>query len=344
MDEEELLFPFVDIVGQNDMKRALMLNMIDPRIGGVLIRGDKGTAKSTTVRSLVNIMPSTMSSKGCRFHCSVGSTRDMCPRCRELYERGELMVESRRMTVVELPLNATEDRIAGSLDIENMLTTGERRFESGVLAQANGNLLYIDEVNLLDDHIVDLLLDAAAMGRNYVEREGISFTHPARFILVGTMNPEEGNLRPQLLDRFGMCVDISGDADPDVRMDVIKRRLSFDSDPEAYMESCRERTDELRERIDNARRIIGEVTVSDRIIHTVAVLAIRFGMEGHRADIAMIRAAKANAALEGRVDVEIGDIRSTAGLVLRHRLNGGPFEERAFNQDELDGFLRSYSS
>lgn len=244
------------------------------------------------------------------------------------------------MEVVELPLNATEDRISGSLNIEEILASGKKKYEPGILAQANNNLLYIDEINLLDDHIVDLLLDSAAMGRNYVEREGISFSHPAKFILVGTMNPEEGSLRPQLLDRFGMCVDIVGETDPATRMAVIKQRLAFDADPAAYVKACEAETRELRERLVNARRTVKDVRISDELIHAVAIVAIKFKMEGHRADLAMIRAAKANAALEGRGEVTKDDILQTASLVLKHRLPAGPFEESAFRQEDLDRCLR----
>lgn len=339
-DGEECLFPFVRIVGQEEMKSALLMNIVDPGIGGVLLRGEKGTAKSTTVRSLVQVLPEVYSAKGCRFHCSVVSKKDMCERCRDLADRGVLESEPRRMSVVELPLNATEDRVSGSLDVERVLSTGERRYEGGVLADANGNLLYVDEVNLLDDHIVDLLLDSAAMGRNYVEREGISFSHPSRFILVGTMNPEEGTLRPQLMDRFGMCVDIACDRDPQVRMEVIKRRLAFDADPEGYTESCAEETSELRERLASARDSVRDVEVSDEVIHAAAVVSIKFGIEGHRADLAMIRAARAHAALDGREGASVEDIRDTAGMVLRHRLKSGPFEEASFRQDELNRILR----
>lgn len=342
MSERNLLFPFTRIVGQEEMKRALMLNIVDPGVGGVLIRGEKGTAKSTTVRSLVQILPEVPSSKGCRYHCNVSDLRNLCEECKQRLSEGGLDSEMRQMEVVELPLNATEDRVSGSLDIEHILSTGERSYEGGVLAQANGNLLYVDEVNLLDDHIVDLLLDSAAMGRNYVEREGISFSHPARFILVGTMNPEEGNLRPQLLDRFGLAVDIVGNNDPDVRMEVIRRRLAFDSDPEGYTESCAEDTETLRKTISDARGAVKAVDIPDDVIHSVARISIRFGIEGHRADLAMVRAARANAALEGRDRVETSDLEKTAGLVLRHRLKSGQFEAAVFRQEDLLRCLRGY--
>lgn len=336
MANEHLLFPFVRIVGQEDMKRALLLNIVDPSIGGVLIKGEKGTAKSTSVRSLVQILPDRKTVEGCMFHCNPDHPKRMCAYCRERLSRGDSLDSViMPMSVVELPLSATEDRVTGTLDLEHILKTGEKKFESGVLAQANGNLLYVDEVNLLDDHIVDLLLDSAAMGINYIEREGISFSHPSRFILVGTMNPEEGNLRPQLLDRFGLSVDVNGESDINTRMEVIKRRLAFDSDPEAYTESAMKDTEALRSKIVNARNIIGEVTVSDEMIHTAAVVSIRFGMEGHRADITIIRAAKANAALNGRREMTSDDILETAELVLAHRIKRRPFEETKFNREDL---------
>ncbi|MDO5852561.1 MAG: AAA family ATPase, partial [Thermoplasmata archaeon] len=225
---DKLLFPFTSIVGQEDMKRALLLNIVDPGIGGVLIKGEKGTAKSTTVRSLAQILPPRASVAGCPFNCDPSRTDRLCPYCAEKLAKGPLETTEEPMRVVELPLSATEDRVSGTLDIEHVLKTGERKFEPGVLAQANGNLLYVDEVNLLDDHIVDLLLDSAAMGVNYVEREGVSFSHPSRFVLVGTMNPEEGELRPQLLDRFGLSVDVKGDRDTAKRMEVVRRRMAFD--------------------------------------------------------------------------------------------------------------------
>ena len=222
---EKLLFPFVSIVGQEDMKKALLLNIVDPSRGGALLKGEKGTAKSTTVRSLAQILPFRETVEGCPFNCDPNKPDSLCPECAEKLAQGkELKAAENRMRVVELPLSATEDRVAGTMDIEHVLKTGEKKFEPGVLAQANGNLLYVDEVNLLDDHIVDLLLDSAAMGVNYVEREGVSFAHAARFILVGTMNPEEGELRPQLLDRFGLSVDVKGDKEWEILMRKMRRK------------------------------------------------------------------------------------------------------------------------
>lgn len=341
-EEKNIQFPFVRIVGQDEMKRALLLNIIDPGIGGVLLRGEKGTAKSTTVRSLAQILPQVRCIKGCQFHCNPDTPRYLCDDCKKKVASGDFETEMRSMRVVELPLNATEDRISGSLDIEQVLRTGERKYEGGVLAQANGNLLYVDEVNLLDDHIVDLLLDSAAMGRNFVEREGISYSHPAKFTLIGSMNPEEGTLRPQLMDRFGMCVEIKSETDPDVRVEVIRRRLEFDADPETFLEGCEKDTQELRDKISKAKELIGRIKLSDHALKSIAMVSIHYKMEGHRADLAMIRAAKANAALEGRDTIQFNDIASTAPLIIRHRLKSGPFEEAKFSQLELEGVIRGY--
>ena len=341
-EKNNLQFPFVRIVGQDEMKRALLLNIIDPGIGGVLLRGEKGTAKSTTVRSLTQILPEVPYIEGCQFHCNPETPRYLCDDCKERMRNGSYKTSMRSMRVVELPLNATEDRISGSLDIEHVLRTGERKYEGGVLAQANGNLLYVDEVNLLDDHIVDLLLDSAAMGRNFVEREGISFSHPARFVLIGSMNPEEGTLRPQLMDRFGMCVDIKSEVNPDTRVEVIKRRLAFDADPETFVSECEADTNALRDRIERAKELLPKVSMSDKVLTAIAMVSIHYKMEGHRADLAMIRAAKANAALEGRTEITLQDISTTAPMILRHRMKAGPFEEVQFKQNELDSILRGY--
>lgn len=337
---QRVLFPFVAIVGQEDMKRALLLNAVDPGIGGALIKGEKGTAKSTAVRSLEQVLPPRTTVPGCPFGCDPSSPERLCPFCAErLATDGGLPSETVPTRVVELPLSATEDRVSGTLDIEHVLRTGEKRFEPGVLAQANGNLLYVDEVNLLDDHIVDLLLDSAAMGVNYVEREGISFSHPSRFVLVGTMNPEEGDLRPQLLDRFGLSVDVRGDRDPQTRKEVILRRQAFDEDPTGYTESVSAETEGLRRRISEARASLRNVSVEDGILDAVVEVTTHFGIDGHRADITMIKAARANAALDGRGSVGIGDVRAVAPLVLSHRMRRRPFEDGAFSMEELDGCL-----
>ena len=339
---EKAFYPFVSIVGQEDMKRALLLNIVDPSIGGALVKGEKGTAKSTTVRSLSQILPVRKRVSDCGFNCDPERRDMVCPFCSDKIERGEeLNVSESRMRVVELPLSATEDRVAGTLDIEHVLKTGEKKFEPGVLAQANGNLLYVDEVNLLDDHIVDLLLDSAAMGVNYVEREGVSFSHPSRFILVGTMNPEEGELRPQLLDRFGLSVDVRGDPDVESRMEVVRRRLEFDMNPKAFIEKHMPEIQDMRDRIENACRILPEVTVPDDILKAVVTITTSFGIDGHRADITMMKAAKANAALDGRTVVGKDDIRAVASLVMSHRMRRRPFEEAAFDTEELERCLQT---
>ncbi len=339
---EITVFPFTRIVGQDDMKRALMLNVVDPGIGGVLIKGEKGTAKSTTVRSMGAVLPFRTVVKGCPFRCQFDRRDRYCPYCLERLGKGEVLEpEEVRMRVIDLPLSATEDRVAGTLDLEHVLKTGEKRFEPGVLAAANGNILYVDEVNLLDDHLVDLLLDSAAMGVNYVEREGVSFTHPARFVLVGTMNPEEGDLRPQLLDRFGLSLDIKGEKDVAKRAEVVKRRVRYDMDPEAYIQECRGELEEVCRRLTDARELLPKVRADDAIVDAIVSVTIHFGIDGHRADITMLKAAKANAALEGRTEVVKDDIRAVAELVLSHRLKRRPFEDAGLDREELERCLES---
>lgn len=341
MSEQPLVFPFTRIVGQDNMKRALMLNVIDPGIGGVLIKGEKGTAKSTTVRSMNAVLPFRNVVKGCPFRCEFGREGRYCPYCKEKLEKGvKLESEKVRMRVIDLPLSATEDRVSGTLDLEHVLKTGEKKFEPGVLAAANGNILYVDEVNLLDDHLVDLLLDSAAMGVNYVEREGVSFSHPARFVLVGTMNPEEGDLRPQLLDRFGLSLDIRGERDVAKRAEVVKRRVKFDSDPESYVSDCAKELDECCDRLTKAKELLPKVIAGDDVVDMIVSVMIHFGVDGHRADITLMKAAKANAALEGRTNVTKDDIRATAELVLAHRLKRRPFEDSSLDKEELEKCLQ----
>ncbi len=343
MNSKKRSFPFTAIVGQDEMKRALILNIIDPGVGGVLIRGEKGTAKSTAVRSLMNILPVVEYVEGCRFRCNPFPQEQLCSDCRGRLETGEeLNTNVGPIKIVELPLSATEDRIAGTLDLEHVLQTGKKRFEPGVLAQANRNILYVDEVNLLEDHIVDLLLDSAAMGINYVEREGVSFSHPSKFILIGSMNPEEGELRPQLLDRFGLCVDVVGDSDVTSRAEVIKRRLGYDSDPENFIVKYREETDMLRDKIVKARDALPNIEVSQKMVEVAANVAIHFKMEGHRADITMVRAARANAAFEGKNAVDRDDFKNIAPMVLSHRIKKKPFEKSGFDREELKECLRTY--
>ena len=236
-------FPFTAIIGQDTMKRALVLNVVNPKLGGVLIQGEKGTAKSTAVRALADLLPPRRCIKGCRFHDDPDDKANWCDECHEKYDHAEPEVEMLPMKVVELPVSATEDRVVGTLDIEAAIREGKRSFETGILADANRNILYVDEINLLDDHVVDVLLDSAAMGINTVEREGISYSHPARFSLVGTMNPEEGDIRPQLLDRFALSVKVVGEQDPEKRAEIIKRRLAYEADPQPFLDPHRRQID-----------------------------------------------------------------------------------------------------
>jgi len=317
-------YPFSAIVGQEPMKTALMLNAVNPRLGGVLIRGEKGTAKSTAVRALASLLPEVDVVQGCAFGCSPHDRGGFCPEC---LDRGDLPVGRRRVRVVDLPVGATEDRVLGTLDMEAAIRKGERRFEPGILAEANGGFLYVDEVNLLDDHLVDVLLDAAAMGRNTVEREGVSYSHPSRFVLVGTMNPEEGELRPQLLDRFALCVSVEGIADVDSRVEVVRRRAAYDDDPEAFVQSWQDQDRELAERIESARAVLPRVEATDDMLRRIAEISLSLGVDGHRADIVMLQAARTLAALDGREAVELADVRRAGEMALPHRMRRKPFQK-----------------
>jgi len=321
------VFPFTAIVGQEAMKLALALNIVSPSVGGVLIRGEKGTAKSTAARALAALLPEMTVVAGCRFSCDPDDPARLCPECRERLASGQPLPRGQVPTrLADLPVGATEDRVVGSLDLETAIRDGKRRFEPGVLARANRGILYVDEVNLLDDHIVDALLDAAAMGVNTVEREGVSFTHPARFVLVGTMNPEEGELRPQLLDRFGLCVEVTGITDPGERVEVVKRLMAFEADPEAFMAAHAAEEKALGEKLAAARERVARVTVDDAELTAIARLSIALGVDGHRADLVMMRTAKALAALDDREVVIRDDLRRAAGLALPHRMRRKPFE------------------
>ena len=266
-----VIYPFTAIVGQERMSRALVLNAVDPRIGGVLIRGERGTAKSTAARALAALLPSVQSGGDCRFGCDPDNPATWCTECRERVARGEILPISARPTpFINLPVSATEDRVVGTLDIEKAIQKGERHFEPGVLAAANRGLLYIDEVNLLDDHVVDVLLDSAAMGMNIVEREGISFSHPARFILVGTMNPEEGDLRPQLSDRFALSVEIHGIRDTRERVTIMERNLAFEARSEKFRQDWLAKEEELSHQIENGRKLVDQVTYTRRDLLSIA--------------------------------------------------------------------------
>ncbi len=322
------------------MKRALILNAVNPSIGGVLIRGERGTAKSTAARALAALLPEIQVVAGCRFGCDPDHPERFCDECHERVANGEeLPVKTRRTRVVDLPVSATEDRVVGTLDIEQAIQKGERHFDPGVLAAANRGILYVDEVNLLDDHVVDLLLDSAAMGVNVVEREGISFQHPARFILVGTMNPEEGELRPQLLDRFALSVDVAGLTRPEDRMAILERHIAFDADPESFRREWMPREAELSGQIEAGRHIVDEVRYSRRDLFMIANLTAGLGVDGHRADLVILKAARAHAAFEGRFQITERDILLAAELALPHRLKRGPFSETTLYEGQLEDRL-----
>jgi Mg-chelatase subunit ChlI len=323
------IFPFTAIVGQERMKRALILNAIYSQIGGVLIRGERGTAKSTAARALAALLPDIEVVQDCRFGCDPDMPATWCTECRERAAgNGATLPRTKHQTrFVDLPVSATEDRVVGTLDIEQAIQKGVRRFEPGVLASANRGLLYVDEVNLLDDHVVDLLLDSAAMGINVVEREGISFSHPARFILVGTMNPEEGDLRPQLLDRFAFAVDIQGIRDQMARMQILERNLQFESDPEGFRAEWEPHEQQLSREIDRARHMLPEVKYRQSDLASIAGMVGGLGIDGHRADIVILKGARAHAALNSREYITKEDILLAAELALPHRLKRQPFQE-----------------
>ncbi|HSZ28805.1 MAG TPA: AAA family ATPase [Pseudonocardiaceae bacterium] len=326
-------YPFTAIVGQERMKLALVLNAINPAIGGVLIRGEKGTAKSTAVRALARLLPEQEVVEGCRFGCSPEG--DLCWECVERLESGPLPRTRRRMRVVELPINASEDRVVGTIDLEAALREGTRRFEPGVLAEANRNILYVDEVNLLDDHIVDVLLDAAAMGVNTVEREGVSVSHPSRFILVGTMNPEEGELRPQLLDRFGLCVDVEGIHDLDQRVEIVEQRAAWEDNPSGFAARFDHAEEAVRDHIARGIATYPEVTTPREILRLIAQLSIALEVDGHRSDLVCARAAQAGAAYAGDSAVESRHVTEVAEMVYSHRLHTVPFAKGAPNLSEV---------
>jgi len=321
MQSSRSVFPFTAIVGQVPMRQALVLNAINPAIGGVLIRGEKGTAKSTAVRALARLLPELEVVADCRYGCPPEDGDLMCVECTTRIEAGETLPRGRRqMRVVELPINASEDRVVGAIDIEAAIKKGEKEFEPGVLADANRNILYVDEVNLLDDHIVDVLLDAAAMGQNTVEREGVSVSHPARFILVGTMNPEEGELRPQLLDRFGLCVDVEGIRDVRQRVEIVERREAYEEDPEAFAALFEPEERAEADRISHAMSTLSDVAVDRDVLVSIAALSIELEVDGHRADIVTRKTAQALAAYEDRAAVDLDDVEAVAPMVLAHRV------------------------
>jgi magnesium chelatase subunit I len=321
MQQGRGVFPFTAIVGQEQMKQALVLNAINPAIGGVLIRGEKGTAKSTAVRALARLLPELEVVADCKYGCPPDKTELQCNDCSTRATAGEELPRSRRqMRVVELPINASEDRVVGAIDIEAAIKKGEKEFEPGVLAEANRNILYVDEVNLLDDHIVDVLLDAAAMGQNTVEREGVSVSHPSRFILVGTMNPEEGDLRPQLLDRFGLCVDVEGIHDVRKRVEIVERREAYEEDPEAFAAAFEQAEREEAQRISRAINTLSDVAVDRDVLVAIAAVSIELEVDGHRADIVTRKTAQALAAYEDNSAVTMDEVETVFPMVLAHRV------------------------
>lgn len=331
-------YPFSAIVGQERMKLALLLNAINPAIGGVLLRGEKGSAKSTIVRALGTVLPLITVAQGCPYACDPSQPFPDCPHC----SGQELLANARPVRVAELPLGATEDRILGTLNLERALKSGERQFEPGLLATANRGILSIDEVNLLPDHLVDLLLDAAAMGRNVVEREGITFAHPARFILIGTMNPEEGELRPQLLDRFGLAVEVAGLPNPAERVEAVRRRIAYEADPVVFAARWEDDEAALRTQIATAQQLLPRVTLDDGLLNLIAHLCISVGVEGLRADLTIYKAACTLAAWAGREAVTEDDLRVAAELALPHRRRRQPFEQGGLEQQQIERLMQEH--
>ena len=331
-------FPFTAIVGQTAMKRALILNAVNTRIGGVLIRGKKGTAKSTAVRSLAALLPEVAVVRGCPYSCHPENPQPLCSHGKESPP------VTRQVRIVDLPVGATEDRLVGSLDIEQAIRTGSRSFEPGLIAATHRGILYVDEVNLLNDHLVDVLLDAAAMGRNYVEREGISVSHAAEFILVGTMNPEEGDLRPQLLDRFGLAVEVDSAFTPEERREVVKRRIAYESDPFGFMDAWQESEAAERERILRSQQLLGQVAVSDDILELITGICAEYQVDGLRADIVMYKTASTIAAYEGRDHVVAEDVREAAEMALLHRQRRQPFQQPHLITEQLDSMIDEFQN
>ncbi|MCF6523329.1 putative cobaltochelatase [Streptomyces sp. JJ36] len=329
-------FPFTALVGMRDLQLGLLLNAVNPRIGGVLVRGEKGTAKSTAVRSVASLLPELAVVPGCRFCCDPAAPDPDCPDGRHDDSRGV----RRGARLVELPVGASEDRLVGSLDIERALSEGVKAYEPGLLAQAHRGILYVDEVNLLQDFLIDSLLDAAAMGVVHVEREGVSVRHAARFLLVGTMNPEEGELRPQLLDRFGLTVEVAASRETDERVEVVRRRLAYEEDPEGFAARWAAEEAELRERITAARALLPRVRLGDAALRQIAATCAAFEVDGMRADIVMARTAAALAAWAGRTDVLAEDVRQAALLALPHRRRRAPFDAPGLDEEKLDDTLR----
>jgi len=339
MQRKRLVFPFSAIVGLDKLKLAILINAINPKIGGLLIKGPKGSGKSTIVRALADILPKIKVVENCPFNCNPYDQSNMCPKCSEIYKKAEkLPVEEREMVVVDLPLGATEDRVVGSLDVEKVIKHGIEALEPGILADANQNILYVDEVNLLADHIADDLLDAAAMGWNTVEREGISVSHPSRFIFIGTMNPEEGELRPQLLDRFPLSVTVERINSVEDRMEVVRRNMEFEGNPEKFYKKHKPSQKELRKRITQARKLLKGVVIPENLLEAICKTCSKLKVDGLRPDIIIAKAASTLAAFENRKEVELDDVLVAAELALSHRTREGGFLEPATPQEITEVF------
>lgn len=324
-----IAFPFSAIVAQDEMKLALLSAAIDPTIGGVLVLGDRGTGKSTAVRALAALLPPMQVVASCRYGCDPDQSRAWCDECRARAANDGIKVRRAPVPVVDLPLGATEDRVVGALDIERALTQGVKSFEPGLLARANRGFLYIDEVNLLEDHLVDLLIDVAASGENVVEREGLSVRHPARFVIVGSGNPEEGELRPQLLDRFGLSVEVRTPTDLSSRVEVVRRRDEFEREPEAFAQKWKKKDAQIRRRIVEARERLASVAISEAMLRLTAQLCMALGTDGLRGELTLMRTARAWASYEGASEVTESHLRTAAPPALRHRLRRNPLDETA---------------
>jgi len=322
-----MVFPFTAIVGQEEMVNAIVIAAIEPRLSGVLIFGDRGTGKSTAIRALAALLPDMEAVSGCDFNCDPGDVTTVCDSCRTRRAEGHLPTHRAPVPVVDLPLGATEDRVVGALNLERALADGTKVFEPGLLARAHRGFLYIDEVNLLEDHIVDLLLDVAASGENLVEREGMSLRHPARFVLIGSGNPEEGELRPQLLDRFGLCVEVKTTTEIAARVEVVRRRDAYDRDPAGFSARFAPMEAALRDRIVQARRKLPSITVSDEILERAAKLCMALGTDGLRGELTLLRASRALAAYENASAVSKDHLRRMTPSSLRHRLRRDPLDD-----------------
>ena len=321
------VFPFSAIAGQEDMKLALLAAAVDPSIGGVLVFGDRGTGKSTAVRALAALLPGMKVIAGCRYGCDPDNAAAWCTECRARPASETTRARLAPVPVVDLPLGATEDRVVGALDLERALSQGVKAFEPGLLAHANRGFLYIDEVNLLEDHLVDLLIDVAASGENVVEREGLSVRHPARFVLIGSGNPEEGELRPQLLDRFGLSVEVRTPKDLATRIEVVRRRDEFERDPGAFIAKWQRKDAAIRRKVLGARGNVASVKVPDQILEHAAHLCMRLGTDGLRGELTLMRAARSVASLDGASEVTLAHLRQVAAPALRHRLRRDPLDE-----------------